>query len=218
MQPEPHHGEPSLDPILDGRDSLRLVKLRLGLTLIAVAVLPIAAVSPLVRAVAEEARVAHHQRLVDQAQITVGELRREIELVQDATEALIDDPAIVAAAAPKAEAAERKRASDRLASLTRRPRGAVVAATLVTDGEVHAAVGSSIDLDALPAGVLDGGLASHDRRLGCPGHPGRAERQGREAGADAARRGVDPRAACRLPPRPSRCRGASCTSPTPPGS
>ena len=36
--------DPARDPILDGRDSLRLVKLRLGLTLIAVAILPIAAV------------------------------------------------------------------------------------------------------------------------------------------------------------------------------
>ena len=67
MQPELNHPDVSRDPILDGRDSLRLVKLRLALTLIAVAVLPIAAVSPLVRAVAEEARVTHHDRLVDQA-------------------------------------------------------------------------------------------------------------------------------------------------------
>ena len=56
LQSESQAHDTARDPILDGRDSLRLVKLRLGLTLIAVAILPIAAVSPLVRAVAEEAR------------------------------------------------------------------------------------------------------------------------------------------------------------------
>src|SRR5258708_10365745 len=67
MHPEAQHHDVLRDPILDGRDSLRLVKLRLALTLIAVAVLPIAAVSPLVRAVAEEARATHHDRLPAQA-------------------------------------------------------------------------------------------------------------------------------------------------------
>ena len=72
MHPDSQHHDVSRDPILDGRDSLRLVKLRLALTLIAVAVLPIAAVSPLVRAVAEEARVTHHERLADQAATAVA--------------------------------------------------------------------------------------------------------------------------------------------------
>ena len=53
MHPESPPHDVLRDPILDGRDSLRLVKLRLVLTLIAVAVLPIAAVSPLIRAVSE---------------------------------------------------------------------------------------------------------------------------------------------------------------------
>src|SRR5438093_187258 len=53
MHPDQPHSDFSRDPILDGRDSLRLVKLRLALTLITVAILPIAAVSPLVRAAAE---------------------------------------------------------------------------------------------------------------------------------------------------------------------
>src|SRR5215213_1997269 len=77
----------------DGRDSLRLVKLRLGLTLIAVAILPIAAVSPLVRAVAEEARVNHHERLADQAQTAVASFERDVSRIQAAARQLLDDPA-----------------------------------------------------------------------------------------------------------------------------
>lgn len=159
MQPEHPHHESSRDPILDGRDSLRLVKLRLGLTLIAVAVLPIAAVSPLVRAVAEEARVAHHERLADQAEIAVVEVRREIALVQSAARTLLDDPAIKAAAAADATGAARQRASDRLAQLVARPGGAVVAATLLTGDGARAAFGSPINLKALPPAVLVAGLA-----------------------------------------------------------
>src|SRR6188474_3346724 len=114
MHPESQHHDVTRDPILDGRDSLRLVKLRLALTLIAVAVLPIAAVSPLVRAVAEEARVTHHDRLADQATTTVAELEREIEVVRTAGQALLDEPALAAAAAGDATASQRSRASQRL--------------------------------------------------------------------------------------------------------
>src|SRR4051794_32058942 len=99
LQPESPATETARDPILDGRDSLRLVKLRLGLTLIAVAILPIAAVSPLVRAVAEEARVPHHERLTDQAQTAADEVQRELTLVRAAAGSVLTQPAIVAAAA-----------------------------------------------------------------------------------------------------------------------
>src|SRR3954451_21031367 len=95
LQPEPHAIDTARDPILDGRDSLRLVKLRLGLTLIAVAILPIAAVSPLVRAVAEEARVTHHERLTDQAQTAAYEIQRELTLVRTAAGSMLTQPAIV---------------------------------------------------------------------------------------------------------------------------
>src|SRR5580765_5206276 len=94
MHPDPPHQDVSRDPILDGRDSLRLVKLRLALTLIAVAVLPIAAVSPLVRAVAEEARATHHDRLADQAAAISVEVRRELTLIQANEQALLADPVI----------------------------------------------------------------------------------------------------------------------------
>src|SRR6478752_873960 len=97
LQPETQAHEAPRDPILDGRDSLRLVKLRLGLTLIAVAILPIAAVSPLVRAVAEEARVTHHERLTDQAQTAAYEVQRELTQVRAAAGAVLTQPAMVAA-------------------------------------------------------------------------------------------------------------------------
>src|SRR5690349_17185381 len=89
LQPDTQAHDTARDPILDGRDSLRLVKLRLGLTLIAVAILPIAAVSPLVRAVAEEARVTHHERLSDQAQIIAYEVQRELTSIRKAAAGLL---------------------------------------------------------------------------------------------------------------------------------
>src|SRR5512135_784230 len=98
MHPEPPQHDASRDPILDGRDSLRLVKLRLALTLITVAILPVAAVAPLVRAAAEEARVAHHLRLEAQAGQASTTIERELDAISTATNQLAGDPAIVAAA------------------------------------------------------------------------------------------------------------------------
>jgi diguanylate cyclase (GGDEF)-like protein len=162
MQPQPQHHEVLRDPILNGRDSLRLVKLRLGLTLIAVAVLPIAAVSPLVRAVAEEARVAHHERLADQAVIAATEVRREIALVQAATQALLDDPAIKAAAAANAGQSARQHASDRLGQFIGSTGhvGALVGATLVTADGATATFGLPIDLKRLLPGLVAEGLVT----------------------------------------------------------
>ncbi len=162
MQPQPQHHEVSRDPILNGRDSLRLVKLRLGLTLIAVAVLPIAAVSPLVRAVAEEARVAHHERLADQAVIAATEVRREIALVQAATQSLLDDPAIKAASSVDAGRSARQHASERLGQFVANtgPAGALVAATLVTAEGATATFGLPIDLKRLLPGVIAEGLVT----------------------------------------------------------
>ena len=160
MPPEPPQHDPARDAILDGRDSLRLVKLRLGLTLIAVAILPIAAVSPLVRAVAEEARVNHHQRLADQAQTTVIELQREVAEVRADVELLLADAAIVAATAEDAPAAARRAATDKLKELTWRPGGAVIGASLVAGEGELASYGTDIDLDAVPPSVVVSGLAT----------------------------------------------------------
>lgn len=160
LQPEPQGQDNARDPILDGRDSLRLVKLRLGLTLIAVALLPIAAVSPLVRAVAEEARVTHHERLSDQAQTAAHDLDRELALVRSAADEVLLDPAIVAAVAKDAGTTERRNASDRLKLFVDRPLGTVVGATLLTADGTKASFGVPIDVKSLPPGVVVGGLAS----------------------------------------------------------
>jgi diguanylate cyclase (GGDEF)-like protein len=159
LQPELQHPDVSRDPILDGRDSLRLVKLRLALTLIAVAVLPIAAVSPLVRAVAEEARVAHHDRLVDQARTASLEMEREIAALREDTQALLDQPVMIAAAAPDASSSERKLATDRLQALVAGSDGTLLSAGLLTGKGTRAQFGPPIDSKSLPPGVVVAGLA-----------------------------------------------------------
>jgi diguanylate cyclase (GGDEF)-like protein len=168
MQPEPAQHEVARDPILDGRDSLRLVKLRLALTLIAVAILPIAAVSPLVRAVAEEARFSHHQLLTDQARTTATGVEREIEFVRTTATQLLTDAAIIEAVAPKADAKARAAASSRLANLTGRPTGTVVGVSLVTADGVRVAVGATVDVPVLPPGVIVSGLATVNSETGDP--------------------------------------------------
>jgi diguanylate cyclase (GGDEF)-like protein len=165
MHPESQHHDASRDPILDGRDSLRLVKLRLGLTLIAVAVLPIAAVSPLVRAVAEEARVTHHERLADQATAAVSDLVREIDRIRTAGQSMLDDPAILAAAKADAPRADRDAASDRLEELVGSQEGlgadgSILGVTIVASDGIVAGFGTPLDLKALPAKLIVTGLVS----------------------------------------------------------
>ncbi|HUQ43256.1 MAG TPA: bifunctional diguanylate cyclase/phosphodiesterase [Candidatus Limnocylindria bacterium] len=160
MHPDPHPIDTTRDPVLDGRDSFRLVKLRLALTLIAVAVLPIAAVSPLVRAVAEEARVAHHERLVDQARGAVTDIRREINVLRESTRLLLDNPALVAAAQKDSTVATRQKASVRLATFGDQSGSVILATTLLNGAGVRAEFGSGMDLETLPPGVVVAGLAS----------------------------------------------------------
>jgi diguanylate cyclase (GGDEF)-like protein len=167
LQPELQHPDVSRDPILDGRDSLRLVKLRLALTLIAVAVLPIAAVSPLVRAVAEEARVAHHDRLVDQARTASAEMERAIAALREETQAILEEPVMIAAAAPDASAGARKLAADRLEELVDESDNTLLSASLLTGKGTRAQFGPVIDSKALPPGVVVAGLAA------LPGDPAR---------------------------------------------
>lgn len=164
MQSWSQHHEPR-DAVVDGRDTLRLVKLRLGLTLLAVAVLPIAAVSPLVRAVAEEARVTHHERLADQAQNAVASFQREVSRIQAAGRLLLDDPAIAAAAAPDANASENSAATSRLSEFVAgdgaEPSGGeVVGATLLNGHGVVSAVGPPLDVKSLPSQLAATGLAA----------------------------------------------------------
>src|SRR3954467_4135027 len=95
MPPDPPQTDVARDPILDGRDSLRLVKLRLALTLVTVAVLPIAAVTPLIRAVSDEARVAHHQRLEGVATSAGSDIEQLLASVWSAGTKAVGDPAVL---------------------------------------------------------------------------------------------------------------------------
>jgi len=150
MHPEPPQHDVSRDPILDGRDSLRLVKLRLALTLITVAILPVAAVAPLVRAVAEEARVAHHLRLEAQTSEASGTIQREIDAVRAAGDTLAIDPAVVAAVATGATAADRAAAGSRLGALLSRRSGVVVGSAVLDGSAVVASWGPRIALPTAP--------------------------------------------------------------------
>ncbi|HJP88165.1 MAG TPA: bifunctional diguanylate cyclase/phosphodiesterase [Candidatus Limnocylindrales bacterium] len=165
MHSWPQHHTDLRDPILDGRNTLRLVKLRLGLTLLAVAILPIAAVSPLVRAVAEEARITHHERLADQAQSAVTSFQREVARIQDAERLLLDDPAIKAAAAADAATADKSLAYSRLAEFVAGDRdepsnGELLAATLLNGSGVVSDFGTPLDVKALPPQLVVTGLAA----------------------------------------------------------
>ena len=83
--------------ILDGRDSLRLVRIRLALTLIAVAILPFAAVAPIARAVLDDTRTGLEQRLAAEADHAAAEVRRELDGIRQTLESLAGSGAVVAA-------------------------------------------------------------------------------------------------------------------------
>ena len=158
MHPEPSHHDVARDPILDGRDSLRLVKLRLALTLITVAILPIAAVSPLVRVVAEEARIAQHQRLEAAAGMVSLNVERELDAIAAAASRLLVDPKVAAATSAGASSAARAAASGRLSDLMKRDSGAVMGITILDDGGVRTTYGASLDQSWLPTGPVAAGM------------------------------------------------------------
>ena len=88
------------------------------------------------------------------------EVEREIATLREQTQALLEDPALPAAAAQDASATERRLASERLAKFVDRPGSTLLAATLITGKGVRAEFGPAGDLRELPAGVLVAGLAS----------------------------------------------------------
>ncbi|HEX5240437.1 MAG TPA: EAL domain-containing protein [Candidatus Limnocylindrales bacterium] len=151
MHHELHPPDALRDPILDGRDSLRLVKLRLALTLITVAILPVAAVAPLVRAVADEARIAHHQRLEAQAGEVAGTIEHQLDGLQTASDGLLGDSLVTAAFAPSAATADRAAAGARLGAVLGKKSASVVGSALLEGSTVVASWGSVIALPANPA-------------------------------------------------------------------
>jgi len=151
MHPAPTPNDVARDPILDGSDSLRLVRLRLALTLIAVAILPVVALAPLVRVVAEDARMAHHQRLDTEAGVTAVALDRELEAIHASAMDLLADPVVQAAVADAATAETRALAETRLARLTLSASSAVTGVVLLRGSVVRATVGDAAGLTSATA-------------------------------------------------------------------
>ena len=122
-----------LDEVNAGRQSLRLVKIRLALTLIAVAILPLAALAPIVRTVIDDPRVAQRERLTAQSDHMATETRRELEAVRAALLDAAAEPSIALVLGPGSSGDTVKAATTRLATIVDRPSD-IVAGVAVIDG------------------------------------------------------------------------------------
>jgi len=143
MQPNRSDPGAPVDEINEGQSGLRLVKFRLGLTLIAVAVLPLAALAPLARTVLDDPRLAQQERLTAQSDHMTTEARRELEGIRTAILGAAADPAIAAVLGPEADVEAIDTAAGRLSSVLARPSGMVgTVAVTDLDGVVLAGAGS----------------------------------------------------------------------------
>ena len=144
MQPDRTETAPALDGIADGRYSLRLVKIRLALTLIAVAILPLAALAPMIRTVLDDSRVAQQERLATQGEQAAAALRRELDGIRVSLDALVAGDVVVGALSSEPGSKPAKAASARLAAALARPSGAVTTIALVDPaGVVRAQAGDA---------------------------------------------------------------------------
>ena len=126
----------------DGRSSLRLVRLRLALTLVAVAVLPLAAIAPVVRSIMDDPRVAQHERLAAQSEQVAAQMRRELDGIRLAVANVAADPSLSAAVLAKPNSNRTKAADALLAKLVDRPSGVIGSVALVDpSGVVRAKAG-----------------------------------------------------------------------------
>ncbi|MEW5990759.1 MAG: bifunctional diguanylate cyclase/phosphodiesterase [Chloroflexota bacterium] len=145
------HGE-----ILDGRDSLRLVRIRLALTLVAVAVIPFAAVAPIARAILDDTRTALEERLSAEADHAAAEVRRELTDIRDTLDALAASEAVIAAlAAPPGDPVAAP-ASAALSDLLDRPSSVVAGVVIADVGGIRARVG--------PVGTVFAGIPPRANR------------------------------------------------------
>ncbi|HEX4897571.1 MAG TPA: EAL domain-containing protein, partial [Candidatus Limnocylindrales bacterium] len=132
------HGE-----ILDGRDSLRLVRIRLALTLIAVAIIPFAAVAPIARAVLDDTRTALEERLAAEADHAASEVRRELDGIRGAVDTLAASEAVAAALAVPIGDPATAPALAELRGLIERPSGVVAAVAVADPAGIHVRAGSA---------------------------------------------------------------------------
>ncbi|MBI3745308.1 MAG: hypothetical protein HY264_02050, partial [Chloroflexi bacterium] len=128
----------------DGRHSLRLVKLRLVLTLVAVALVPLAAIAPIIRTVVDDPRVLQRERLAAQSQHVAAEIQRELTGIGGAIADAAADPAVSAALGAKPGSDATRAAANALAALLGRPSAMVQSAALIdAAGLVHATAGAA---------------------------------------------------------------------------
>ncbi len=152
MHVDPPDPSPPFDELAEGRHGLREVRIRLALTLIAVAILPLAALAPLARSVLDDPRIAQRERLIANSDHMAAQIRRELEAVRSTMLTVSDTPTIGAALGARATAETRAAAAkdlDRLLKLLPGLVGAVAIADAA--GAVHAQVGdTAADLAELP--------------------------------------------------------------------
>ena len=132
----------AFDAISDGRHSLRLVKLRLGLTLIAVAILPVAALAPMIRTIMDDPRVPQRERLTTQAEHVAAQLEREFSAVRSSLAGLGSGTVVPGVLDAKAGDKEAAGAVAALDSLVAGPDSFVTSVAVVdAAGIVHAEAG-----------------------------------------------------------------------------
>ncbi|MES2211049.1 MAG: GGDEF and EAL domain-containing protein [Chloroflexota bacterium] len=132
MQPLPSDPSAPFDDVVEGRHGLRLVKFRLALTLIAVAILPLAALAPLARTVLDDPRVAQRERLTAQSDYMATEAWRELEGVRTALLDVAGDPAVAAILGPQASGEAMEAAKGRLNTVLARP-SRMIGSVAITD-------------------------------------------------------------------------------------
>ncbi|TAL07404.1 MAG: sensor domain-containing diguanylate cyclase, partial [Chloroflexota bacterium] len=152
MHVDPADPSAPFDELGEGRHGLRAVRIRLALTLIAVAILPLAALAPLARSVLDDPRIAQRERLNAQSDHMAAEVRRELETVRSTMLTVSATPAIGAALGPGATAKTRAAAIQDLDGLLALEPGLVDAVAIADgSGAVHAQAGdAAADLADLP--------------------------------------------------------------------
>ncbi|MEO8470514.1 MAG: bifunctional diguanylate cyclase/phosphodiesterase [Chloroflexota bacterium] len=152
MQPDPPDSSTGFDELSEGRHGLRAVKVRLALTLIAVAILPLAALAPLARSVLDDPRIAQRERLNAQSARMATEVRRQLEEIRGTMLAVSAVPAISAALQPKATTKTLAAATQELDPVLDPPTGLVGAVALVNSaGAVQTQVGdTAADIASIP--------------------------------------------------------------------
>jgi diguanylate cyclase (GGDEF)-like protein len=132
------------DAIRTGRDTLRLVKIRLALTLLTVAILPMAAVVPVIRAITDDSRVGQQARLAADADHAAADIVAELRAIRTGLAALANDKTVLAALGAKVNDAALAQAGARLGSLVARPAAAVTTVVLADPkGTVRVTAGAT---------------------------------------------------------------------------